>query len=431
MRIPYPHSRASSRSATTQRILLFPVLLILLGGTVPAVDSPELPSGPSGPGRFGAYYTNLPYTPEWDATWRMGPDADVVVRFDKAGHRLIFWHGTNYVPFWVNDRGFWYSDGAVVRPGAGPHQDKVCRYSFADVVESNDARVVVRWRYAPADETGEVINADPMTNWNDWVDEFYTIYPDATGVRSVTLHSSSWDSPLRCRESILINQAGQEPLEAEAATIGSVSDKRNIQIVDLPGGKHFQVVSDEGPIVEEGAPFKEIWRDWPATGAEKRPGCRFLNNIQWKPSAEDRTSKSWIMLVGLTGGGEKEITATAKSWLSAPNLAVAGEAFSFIGYDAGEKAYKITCIEPGSPSALKLTIQAGPERPVVNPAFVIKGWGKADLSVAINGEPGKRGGDFRYGFRKTDTGCDLIVWIELTAVEPTSVEIAPLPVEKD
>jgi len=35
------------------------------------------PSGPAGPGRFGAFYTRLKYTLAWDRRWRVGPLADV------------------------------------------------------------------------------------------------------------------------------------------------------------------------------------------------------------------------------------------------------------------------------------------------------------------------------------------------------------------
>ena len=61
--------------------------------TEPDLPSRKLPSGPDGPGRFGAYYTRLKYCDEWDALWRVGPDPDVVVRFDNAAARVVFWRG--------------------------------------------------------------------------------------------------------------------------------------------------------------------------------------------------------------------------------------------------------------------------------------------------------------------------------------------------
>ena len=45
----------------------------------PALPVRILPSGPPGPGRFGAYYTTLKYYDAWDAPWRIGEHADVIV----------------------------------------------------------------------------------------------------------------------------------------------------------------------------------------------------------------------------------------------------------------------------------------------------------------------------------------------------------------
>jgi hypothetical protein len=331
----------------------------------------------------------------------------------------------------VNDQGVWYSDGAVVRPGAGPYRDRWCFYSFVSVVETGDARTIVRWRYAPVDKERRLINLEPITRWNDWVDEFYTIYPDATGVRRITLHSTDWEDPFQCQESIVFNQPGRAPVEAKATVAGSAPGAGNIQIVDLPGTKPFQVVPAEGAEVKEGAPFGETWGDWPVTGAAEKPGHRFLSGITWKPRAEDRTSKSWIMLIGLTADGEAEVKTLAQSWLSPPDLEISGQGFSSSGYDAGEKCYRIACSHPGAPSALKLAIQASTSQPLVNPAFVITGWGKADPAFSIDGSPVEPGPDFRYGFRKTDTMRDLIVWLRHKSEKPVSIEIRPLPQERD
>ncbi len=44
---------------------------------------------------------------------RIGPDADIVVRFDHWPGRLIFWQGNNYIPTWVTENGKWYTDEFV------------------------------------------------------------------------------------------------------------------------------------------------------------------------------------------------------------------------------------------------------------------------------------------------------------------------------
>jgi hypothetical protein len=82
-----------------------------------ALPYPALPSGAPGAGPFGAFYATLKYEELWDAPRRVGPDSDVVVRFDQSPIRLVSWQGTNYVPAWVTDNGKWYSDEFVETGG--------------------------------------------------------------------------------------------------------------------------------------------------------------------------------------------------------------------------------------------------------------------------------------------------------------------------
>jgi len=97
-----------------------------------------LPSGPAGPGRFGAYYARLKYSLEWDKPWRVANHPDVVVQFDDGGHKFVFWRGTSYIPCWVSDAGVWYTNEFVERRGhhspntegcVEPMSDKQCRFS--------------------------------------------------------------------------------------------------------------------------------------------------------------------------------------------------------------------------------------------------------------------------------------------------------------
>jgi hypothetical protein len=109
------------------------------------------------------------------------------------------------------------------------------------------------------------------------------------------------------------------------------------------------------------------------------------------------------------------------SWLLAPKIASTGCTYS--GYDEGERAYQLSC---AAPTALKLKLNASAGSPLYNPAFVIKGWGKSDISLKIDGKLIQRGPDFRYGFRKTDTGSDLIIWVKKQSTKPVTFEIKPV-----
>jgi len=59
---------------------------------------------------------------------------------------------------------------------------------------------------------------------------------------------------------------------------------------------------------------------------------------------------------------------------------------------------------------------------VVNPAFVIKGWGQLPPIVRIDGaSPGE--GDVETGFIETLNGTDLVLWLRKTATSPVQVSL--------
>ncbi len=106
-----------------------------------------LPTGPAGPAEFGANYTRLNYTRQWDRLWRVGDYPDVIVRFSENNCRLIFWRGTSLVPCWVTENGIWYTNewmetwGSDVNSCAEPLMDRECRFSHVRIIENTPARV--------------------------------------------------------------------------------------------------------------------------------------------------------------------------------------------------------------------------------------------------------------------------------------------------
>jgi hypothetical protein len=202
---------------------------------------PVLPSGPKGPGRFGAYYTRLRYAEEWENPWRVGEAADVVVRFDETPNRLIFWRGTSYIPAWVTENGIWYTNefyetqNQAMATSAEPMADKQARFSHPRILENSDARVVVLWRYAPVSIHYDLVHVDPLTGWGDWVEETYTVYPDGTCVRKIRVWSSNprvdpaegkgLENFRQYHEAIIINPPGTRPednIQADALTLANM-----------------------------------------------------------------------------------------------------------------------------------------------------------------------------------------------------------------
>lgn len=604
----------------------------------------KLPSGPDSPGTFGAYYAHLEYSPEWDEVWRVGDHPDIVVRFDDGGHKFVFWRGTSYIPCWVTDTDIWYTNEFVERRGihcantdgcVEPMSDKQCRYSQVRIIESNDARVVVHWRYAPVDVQYEHSFIDQKTGWFDWVDEYYTIYPNASGVREITVQSSGLYKWIEFQEGIVVNQPGTLPhdnIEAGAISISNMKGEHKTYYWDENGGPVF----DENPeganiltvnLKSERRPYALVappkkgnnlitsygghgrnsifnwWDHWPVSqdasdgrGAEsaERPshsslfhiglakdhavdiwgsdgyatvirngilewtstersglnlefdepmdlndsvlisfdyadlwtsditltfnsrrggatGQLSLNNFgdkltlndpdlntfsatiylpdykqeaklselteaymeisgseehrtwklanlkisaetagdqkaeyyldfdmpdgssvedmkkpdkaEWEPYSEGENTITKLMLHGMTSAKVQDLVPLAKSWVDAPELMVEGTDFVSNGYDPTQMAYVIGQ-KSASDNTLKLKVKASENSPLINPAFVIKGWDKSDFELKVNNEKLKRGEDYRYGIEKRLDGTDLILWINKVYENPVSIMIS-------
>ena len=431
---------------------------------------PVLPSGPPGAGRFGAYYATLKYQDTWDRMRRIGPDSDVVVRFDRSPIRLVFWQGTNYVPAWVTENNRWYSDQFLEswgKPGCQdgedcePMSDKQCRYSRVRILESNEARAVVHWRYALSEvEHYKGAYPDPLTGWFEWADEYWTVYPDGVAVRKMVLWSSDLTAEHQWQETIVIDGPGQRPednintdaltlanMEGQTATYSWVPEpperldrptNPNIQIVNLKSTwKPFQIIPPVNPRFmfarQKTSSIFEWWNHWPVAQiassgrfavAPDRAGHSSLSSFDWDASTTVGESMAKVMMDGLTIKSAGELLPLAKSWLSPPKMQVAGRGFRNEGYDPAQRAFLLVWEGSGKPSAVELTLQANQESPVVNPAIVIKNWCEEDARLTINGNPVVQGKDFRLGHVEHLEGVDLVVWVQRESSEPLSVEVA-------
>ena len=129
--------------------------------------------------------------------------------------------------------------------------------------------------------------------------------------------------------------------------------------------------------------------------------------------------------MGLSDKPIEYLVAVARSWLNAAQIEVAGQRFASDGYSRDQRAYILHKNGADSPSALDFELQANEISPLVNPAFVIKNWGRHMCRVSINGSPATPGEDFRAGLRHRLEGTDLVVWVDLEATRPLKLSIAP------
>lgn len=448
------------------------------------IGTPVLPSGPAGAGQFGANYASLKFEPSWDRLRRIGPDTDVVVRFDKSPMRLVFWQGTNYIPAWVTENGKWYTNEFMETygkgcPGAGdcePMSDKQSRYSHVSILSSNDARAIVHWRYALSEARNyEGANADPRTGWFEWGDEYWTVYPDGVAVRKQVLHTPALDRTHEWQESIIIHGPGQRPednIEPDALTLENLAGEtatyhwelktdhtftppKGPSKLDKPAGANMEIIrlkSAENPfeiVWPRGVSFDtynfepsystfEWWNHWPVaqlvssgrlTVTSDRASHSSLSHVYWDPYEKTSDTMTKLLLCGLIArdGAEANLPPLAKSWIAPPDAKLAEGASGSVTYDPAQRAYLVT--RSGRPDrTLTIRFDSSAERPLVNPAIVIDHWeGGSHVTVSMAGKPIQA--QVRQGIEHHLEGDNAVVYIEMKATQPTEISISPLKQE--
>ena len=426
-----------------------------------------LPSGPSGPAEFGANYTRLNYTKQWDRLWRVGDYPDVLVRFAGNNCRLVFWRGTSFVPCWVTENGIWYTNewaetwGSDVTSSAEPLMDREARFSHVRIIENSPARTIVHWRYGLVDADYNFVAKD-IDGRGEWADEYYIIYPDGIGIRRIDLYYSN---PLRkhdWEESIVLLSPGQHPdeviddpeiilvnMDGESHRYSwrdnlpvemKKPEKANIHVVNLKSKyKPFYIISPEPFESAEGkyeSPFFRNysaalgenyhpdsvpsiygwWNHWPVAQVpgdgrwvetnDRASHFNLTTFTQWKDYYMDERVKTRIMLHGMTQNKPEELVPLAKSWLHPPEMQLDdGE----VMYEPAERAYLVTKL---SNSILKGKLLANSDQPALRPAIILNNIRITDPKVEVNEQILTVGKDFQHGVVKELEKWKTIIWID-------------------
>jgi hypothetical protein len=432
----------------------------------PELPERKMPTGPLKTGVFAAINTNLKYYEAYDALWHVDRGCDVVVRFDEYPCEFVFWKGANYQAHLVTEKGYWFNNGFNEgwneHGSCEPMSDKQARHSLVKVLQSNEARIVVQWRYALVDNWYQFSFFDPATDRGDWTNETYYIYPDMVAVREDVLLSNAPRAEHEWQESMVVPGPGQAPadlLEYAALTLGNdkgefhtyswehktpphlppLPKNPNIQLVNMKSKyKPFSILrpqDDPSIDVYSGEIRREIsvfpwWNHWPV--AQKptdgrwamfadRPSHSSLSHWFWE--AYDMTDRSMtkLMLTGMTDKTAEQLLPLARSWYNPPQIKKSANLKA--KYDQAQRAY-ILSVENGSKN-IEFNIVASKESPVINPAFVIRDWGKNDLLLKINGQKISRGKDFRYGRIDNLESSDLVVWVRYESIKPVQITFSP------
>jgi len=418
---------------------------------------------------FGAYYTKLKYYKEWDQLWAVHSDPDIVVTFKDSPVKMIFWRGTRYSPAWVTDNNLWMTDQSVEswndEEGCLEHmQDRHCRYSHVRMIEDNDARKVIHWRYAPVSAYNELWNEDPKTGWAVWIDEYYYIYPDATAIRKATWKTGAIGSPVQFQESMPLTGPGQnrgdvmEKAYLEVANMDGetlqlhyrenpeaiedhlIPDKPNIQqhnfksdydpfIIFEPGNNmHYIMDRDIKNLLTPGTcnhwPVGQPNCDGRVTQASDRPAS-FLGFPISNPIIHDeKNGRSYhSSIYGMGDRPMADLVQMAGSWVKAPEfILLSDQKLTGAQYDRSQKAYVVKS-ETGYVDGIKAKIDCSETSPLFNPAMVIEDWGEAVPEIILNGKKLTPGDDYSFGHQKNLNSTSLILWIKLRSTKSLELEI--------
>ncbi len=441
-----------------------------LAKAAPPPDIPPriLPSGPAGPGRFGAYYTRLSYHWEWDDLWRVADHPDIVVRFDDSPVKVVFWRGTRFSPAWVTENNLWMADQSVEawndEEGCFEHmQDRQCRYSHVRIIENTPARIVIHWRYAPVSAYDHLWKVDPRTGWGCWIDEYYTLYPDGAGIRNYTWEKSSLGNPHQFQESIPLAGPGQvqgDIIHPEYVTIANIEgEKQTFSYVENPPRETSKPIpknpmiqmhnlkSAHKPFIifEPGGKMHYL-RDmniaalsrpgscshWPVgqmrcDGRTQRTTDRatsFLGFPITDPVIHEGDTRNWVnSLYGMTDRPFDALLPLARSWVNSPRLETVEGGLVNPEYVMVERAYRLRNEGPARRSGF--VVRADQDHPLANACFVIENWGESLPRVLVDGRALGRGPGLRLGQIRTLTGTDLLIWLEASSTVPVRITLEP------
>jgi hypothetical protein len=343
------------------------------------------------------------------------------------------------------------------------------------IERQSPARKVIRFRGVIKTPEGEVLHTyvDSGSPYGDgdWADEWYYIYPDGVASRVVKIYTGKaedavafWGLPGHCafwgirgtvfetQETFIHGVSGKQPpdiIETEALTLitmdgdykrisykpyppdCSLFEPANIQMVNLKSDYHPFTIVKEGnveikpyymPMDDHRNIDSTMFITWPRRGSFKNGDytSALSHVIKWGWHEKTEKTLTQIYLIGMIDDPTEEqrvvkLVNLAKNWQYAPELILKGEGYQYEGYEIKEKAYILT--NTVDFEDLNLIFKAKHEKPLINPAFVIKGMNKnKSFKLMIND---KESNNYRSGYEDDN----LIIWIPISAMKETSFKI--------
>lgn len=402
--------------------------------------------------------------------------------------KFVFWSENNYVPAWHLNNQLQYSYEFLETWGGGsagchePMSDRILRWSAVEILEDNDVRKVVHWHYVLADPDYKTPD-DGIGAQLPEADEYWTFYPDGTGIRRIR-YTPKLDTDFRKWHEIteLIAIAGslsnpQDHHSYPALTVlnldGDVdyyhpdpynsgpwnTDTANWDQIIMATHFHsapdaFSAFSQNSDIPQTYAfyPLKPdiSWHGtrykfahWPV-GKEPLYSDAFKSHGTWSAQVASnglmgigvqggtgwsnhyqiddrgRRYREWASLVGLNAPGDNNaLKDKTRTWLYPGAITMLGPDSVFDGLDYMQK--EIVFANTGDEPKCNFVLD--PDYTTINPTFRINNWRRCSAKIFLNGRRLSRGEDFYWACRPGQ----LIVWVKGRFDSPAAFDITACP----
>ncbi len=432
----------------------------------------RMPSGNDNSMPFGAYYTQLKYSPGWDALWVGSDYPDVVVRFANNPVKLVFWRGTGYIPALVSENGIWMTDQSMENFLHGEcfeaMGDKQCRYSHVRIIENSPVRCVIHWRHALAGIKHQILHEEINTH-GDWADEYWTVYPDGVVVRKQVLWTEFWEEEkngYQFQETIFFNQPGTKPqdnVEYNAITFSDLDGNKaeyswekgapkdfhktkyqSLQLVNFKSKyKPFGIYTPDRIVFPfrfgwvEGYSTFPCWNHWPVSQiasdgrnavAPDKPSHSSLTQVNGDFQIIEKGPDNSILvrsLVGMTDQPIDSLLALARSWNYPPNVELISPGYLYKGYDKYERTYNFENTSDALQN-LEFVLEGNIKSPICNLAIVINNWNSPNATIKINGDELQENLEFYTNLKNTLEGNEMIIWVKLKSEKKVNISINKL-----
>jgi hypothetical protein len=363
-----------------------------------------------------------------------------------------------------------------------PNMDKESRYVRVWIEQQSDARIVVRVRYALANNLYDIAHRDVPSGApygkGDWTDEWHYIYPDGTKIRHMKIYTglAPMSKPFgfnrtppnmvsEFMETIVQapkGVAGKDLIETDAITLvrtfGYHSEIRlsepqskkisydpyptdfgdfrdaNIMLVNLKSEyKPYTIAMPYGVRVQpyqQGGDYQYFTpRSRDETRGFRRAIGHFLNYQFYR---RDSNTLEQVYFHGMTNAADpvKEVASLGWSWYGEPVFQMEGVKADYneFLYDPTQKAYIVPRKGRGPIDLNFSLVDPDLSNPlsIINPTFIVKDWDTPGVELKVDGKVIKPGKDFRIGYEQSATGKDLVLWLRMRSSKPVQFTITPV-----